>query len=250
MIVALVLTLAAAAVSGVVHDSSGAVVVGASVIVRPVTGPERQSQTGPDGRFTIETPEGEVSVIVRAGGFAENVRRVSTTDGRDLDIEVVPAGLLETVTVTPTRTAQRLGDIPASVNVMTSETIESSPALLADDILRQVPTFSLFRRASGLVANPTAQGVSLRGVGGAGGAISPRFGCKCGARPDGAVSHAVKALHVGEFQIAVEGVGHAAFGHVVHTKPRVIPARPVRQGRRRIGIHKRVCAQVPQPAGV
>jgi outer membrane receptor protein involved in Fe transport len=165
VIVAFVLTLAAAAVSGVVHDSSGAVVVGASVIVRPATGPERQSQTGPDGRFTIETPEGEVTVIVRAGGFAENVRHVSTTDGRDLDIEVVPAGLLETVTVTPTRTAQRLGDIPASVNVMTSETIESSPALLADDILRQVPTFSLFRRASGLVANPTAQGVSLRGVG-------------------------------------------------------------------------------------
>jgi iron complex outermembrane receptor protein len=156
---------AAAAVSGVVHDSSGAVVVGASVIVRPVAGPERQSQTGPDGRFTIETPEGEVTVIVRAGGFAENVRRVSTTDGRDLDIEVVPAGLLETVTVTPTRTARRLGDVPASVNVLTSETIESSPALLADDILRQVPTFSLFRRASGLVANPTAQGVSLRGVG-------------------------------------------------------------------------------------
>jgi len=164
VIAAFVLTLAAS-LSGVVHDSSGAVVVGASVIVRPASGPERQSQTGPDGRFTIETPEGEVTVIVRAGGFAENVRRVSTTDGRDLDIEVVPAGLLETVTVTPTRTAQRLGDIPASVNVMTSETIESSPALLADDILRQVPTFSLFRRASGLVANPTAQGVSLRGVG-------------------------------------------------------------------------------------
>jgi outer membrane receptor protein involved in Fe transport len=165
VIAAFVLTLAAASLSGVVHDSSGAVVVGASVIVRPATGPERQSQTGPDGRFSIETPEGEVTVIVRAGGFAESVRRVSTTDGRDLDIEVVPAGLLETVTVTPTRTAQRLGDIPASVNVMTSETIENSPALLADDILRQVPTFSLFRRASGLVANPTAQGVSLRGVG-------------------------------------------------------------------------------------
>jgi iron complex outermembrane recepter protein len=164
VIAAFVLTLAAA-VSGVVHDSSGAVVVGASVIVRPATGPERQSQTGPDGRFTIETPDGEVTVIVRAGGFAENVRRVSATDGRDLDIEVVPAGLLETVTVTPTRSAQRLGDVPASVNVMTSEAIESSPALLADDILRQVPTFSLFRRASGLVANPTAQGVSLRGVG-------------------------------------------------------------------------------------
>ena len=146
MIAAFVLTLAAASVSGVVHDSSGAVVVGASVIVRPASGPERQSQTGPDGRFSIETPEGEVTLIVRAGGFAENRGSVSSTDGRDLDIEVVPARLLETVTVTPTRTEQRLGDIPASVNVLTSEAIEASPALLADDVLRQVPTFSLFRR--------------------------------------------------------------------------------------------------------
>ena len=34
-----------------------------------------------------------------------------------------------------------------------------------DDLLRQVPSFSLFRRSSSLVTHPTAQGVSLRGVG-------------------------------------------------------------------------------------
>src|SRR5207249_10728353 len=82
-----------------------------------------------------------------------------------IEITVEPATLLETVTVTPTRTAQRLGDVPASVSVLTSEAIEASPALLADDVLRQVPSFSLFRRTSGLVAQPTAQGVSLRGIG-------------------------------------------------------------------------------------
>ena len=43
--------------------------------------------------------------------------------------------------------------------------IQSSPAVIADDVLRQVPTFSLFRRTSSLVAQPTAQGVSLRGIG-------------------------------------------------------------------------------------
>jgi outer membrane receptor protein involved in Fe transport len=36
---------------------------------------------------------------------------------------------------------------------------------VADDILRQVPTFSLFRRTSSVAAHPTAQGVSLRGIG-------------------------------------------------------------------------------------
>ena len=40
-----------------------------------------------------------------------------------------------------------------------------SPALTLDDFLRRVPGFTLFRRTSSLVAHPTAQGVSLRGVG-------------------------------------------------------------------------------------
>jgi hypothetical protein len=34
--------------------------------------------------------------------------------------------------------------------------------IVADDVLRQVPTFSLFRRSSSLSTHPTAQGVSLR----------------------------------------------------------------------------------------
>lgn len=34
-----------------------------------------------------------------------------------------------------------------------------------DDVLRRVPSFSLFRRSSSVAAHPTAQGVSLRGVG-------------------------------------------------------------------------------------
>ncbi len=37
--------------------------------------------------------------------------------------------------------------------------------MVADDVLRQVPTFSLFRRSSSLASHPTSQGVSLRGIG-------------------------------------------------------------------------------------
>ena len=48
---------------------------------------------------------------------------------------------------------------------MTREDIKQSPAMVADDVLRQIPTFSLFRRTSSLASHPTAQGVSLRGIG-------------------------------------------------------------------------------------
>jgi iron complex outermembrane receptor protein len=164
LIAALILALAAS-VSGVVHDSSGGVVAGAAVVVRVGSSPEIRVTTGPDGHFVVDTSAtGDVTVTVLAGGFAERVEHV-TDLSKPLDLVLSPASLLETVTVTPTRTEQRLGDVPASVSVVTSEAIRSSPALLADDVLRQVPSFSLFRRTSSLVAQPTAQGVSLRGIG-------------------------------------------------------------------------------------
>ena len=164
MVLAVIFALAAS-VSGIVHDSSGGVVSGAAVIVRSGSGPEQRTTTGPDGRFTIETPAaGDVTIVVRAGGFAEKTQKVPASGGA-IEIVVEPATLFETVTVTPGRSEQRLGDIPASVSVMTREQIRQSPAVVADDVLRQIPTFSLFRRTSSLSSHPTAQGVSLRGIG-------------------------------------------------------------------------------------
>ncbi|MGE0451166.1 MAG: TonB-dependent receptor [Vicinamibacterales bacterium] len=162
--VLLTLSMAQSAVTGVVRDPSGGAVPGATVVVRTAGGSEQQTQTGPDGRFTIEGPsEGDATLIVRAGGFAE-ARQPLTYTG-DIEVVLAPAAVRESVTVTPSRSAQRLGDTPASVNVLSAEQIRQSPAVIADDVLRQIPTFSLFRRTSAIAANPTAQGVSLRGIG-------------------------------------------------------------------------------------
>jgi iron complex outermembrane receptor protein len=72
---------------------------------------------------------------------------------------------LEPIVVTPTRLEQQAGESPASVTVITADDIRSSPYVTLDDVLRQIPSFSLFRRSSSLVGHPTTQGVSLRGVG-------------------------------------------------------------------------------------
>jgi len=159
----LALALMQAPVSGTVTDSSGGAVSGAAVVVRTASGGDQQTVvSGPDGRFSIENVPDGATLVVRAGGFAE--KRVTVSNGR-LDVVLEPAGLLETVTVTPTRGEQRLGNVPASVAVLDAAIIDQSPALVADDVLRQVPTFSLFRRSSSLTAQPTTQGVSLRGIG-------------------------------------------------------------------------------------
>jgi outer membrane receptor protein involved in Fe transport len=72
---------------------------------------------------------------------------------------------LEPVVVSAGRVEQALQDVPANVTVLTRDDIERSAARTVDDLLRQIPGFSLFRRSSSLVANPTTQGVSLRGIG-------------------------------------------------------------------------------------
>lgn len=68
MIVAVMLALAASSVSGVVHDSSGAVVPGAVVIVRLPDGSERRAVTGPGATSTqrIRTDERELIVVREA----------------------------------------------------------------------------------------------------------------------------------------------------------------------------------------
>jgi outer membrane receptor protein involved in Fe transport len=72
---------------------------------------------------------------------------------------------LPPVVVTPSRIEERASDVPASVTVIPGDAVRDAPQLTVDDILRQVPSFSLFRRSSSLVTHPTAQGVSLRGIG-------------------------------------------------------------------------------------
>ena len=69
--------------------------------------------------------------------------------------------LKTTVTVTESISA----DVPAHMTVLGAPELQRTPGVNADDRLRTIPGFSLFRRSSSLVAHPSTQGVSLRGLG-------------------------------------------------------------------------------------
>lgn len=150
--------------AGIVHDAAGGIVSGATVIARTPAGSEQRTVTGPDGRFTIAlAPPFQLAVL--AAGFAEKKISISAATTEPLEVVVSPAGIQEEVTVTATRGEQKSGDVPASVNVLDRAEIRESPAVVADDVLKQLPTFSLFTRLGSLGAHPTSQGVSLRGIG-------------------------------------------------------------------------------------
>jgi len=84
------------------------------------------------------------------------------------DPQTAPLPASETIVVTATQTKTRLSDTPASVVVITRDAMQTTAASTTDDALRQVPGFTLFRRSGSRSANPTSQGVSLRGVGASG----------------------------------------------------------------------------------
>jgi len=76
-----------------------------------------------------------------------------------------PLANVEQVTVTAYRAPLGVLESPVTTRLLTSEALRSTAAITFDDQLRTLPGVELFRRSSSLVANPTAQGISLRALG-------------------------------------------------------------------------------------
>lgn len=156
-------------ITGRVTDSRGDAVSGASVALTAANAAKIAAKTGGDGRFAISAPPGDYELRVSADGFNGFIKRVKLGDQpSQISITLEPAAVNETVTVTPARTELRLAVAPASVSVLDAKDVSNAAAQTFDDLLRQVPGFSIFRRSSSVVANPTTQGVSLRGAGASG----------------------------------------------------------------------------------
>jgi outer membrane receptor protein involved in Fe transport len=71
----------------------------------------------------------------------------------------------QSVTVNADRGLNDIADPATSSVSVSQEQLANPPALSLDDRLHQVAGFTLFRRTSSWTANPTTEGVSLRGLG-------------------------------------------------------------------------------------
>jgi outer membrane receptor protein involved in Fe transport len=71
----------------------------------------------------------------------------------------------QSVTVTADRGLAGVNDSATSVAVLSQQQMQRAPGLTLDDKLHSVAGFQLFRRTSSWTANPTTEGVSLRGLG-------------------------------------------------------------------------------------
>lgn len=152
-------------VEGTVRDSSGAVVSGATVTLE--SGEYRaQTKTDSQGQFSFQAvPATSGTLEVRVEGFSV-AQQSWTSSASSLEITLQPAPSNEQVTVSAARTEMRLAETPGSTFLLSTNDVAATPAVRVDDVLRQVPGFSLYRRSDSRVTNASNQGVSLRGLGG------------------------------------------------------------------------------------
>ena len=150
-------------IAGSVSDQTGAAIAQASVEF--ASGPRTvRTRTNEHGEFALVSEDASGTLTVQAAGF--ETARITLDQKRSseqLQIRLEPAGVIERIVVSADD--ERIPVTPVSQYAIGRGEIASSGALTIDDVLRQVPGFSLFRRSGGLTANPTTQGVSLRGVG-------------------------------------------------------------------------------------
>src|SRR5882724_2038361 len=119
-----------ATVSGTITDQSGAAVPGATVTL---TGPGSPAMipSGPRGEYSFPgVANGTHRVTVTLQGFATATRDI-TVSGSNVEmppISLALANLTDTIVVSASKSDTALIDAPATISVVSSETLASTPA--------------------------------------------------------------------------------------------------------------------------
>lgn len=151
---------APATLSGVVHDASGSPIAGAQILDSEGN---LLASTAADGSFRVAKGAGTIEIV--AAHFAPRTITIQSAVHGPGPLNISLDRPLENVTVSAYRSPLASIDSPVSTRILNIHALRQSASVALDDKLRQVPGFELFRRSSSLVANPTTEGVSLRGLG-------------------------------------------------------------------------------------
>jgi iron complex outermembrane receptor protein len=142
---------AAAEVSGSVVDPSGAVLPGATVAASGPSG-TRTAYTRADGRFTIQRlAPGTYKLTVTLAGFASATREDVAVGETPVDVGAIPmaiAGIGETVVVSASKVETKLVDAPATMSVIGTDTLATTPAQNFGDLLRSVPGMNVIQTSA------------------------------------------------------------------------------------------------------
>ncbi len=153
----------AAVIEGVVSDSSGATIPGATVDVAGVA-PRRRTTvlTDANGRYrTAPLLPGAHRVTISLDGFTTVVRRVDVAADTavTLDVTLAPSSLNEAVVVTARRTEEVAQEVPIPVSVLGGALVADSGDFNVNRLKELLPTVQFYS------TNPRNSAINVRGLG-------------------------------------------------------------------------------------
>ena len=150
-------------ITGLVRDSSGAAIPGATVrVVNEGTGATVQAVSNEQGSYRADPlAPGRYRLETTLDGFEPAVRQVVLEIGQTAAIEVTltPARITEGVIVTARRIEEAAQDVPIPVSVVDGGLIESVGAFNVNRLKDLIPTVQFYS------TNPRNSSVQIRGLG-------------------------------------------------------------------------------------
>ena len=151
-----------ATVSGTITDQSSAAVPGATVMLEGPGG-SRTAISGSSGEYSFTNlANGSYKVTVTLSGFAPGTRDV-VVSGANVEVPAISlalASLSDTIVVSASKSETALINAPATMSVVTSETLASSPAQNYGDLLRSVPGLNVIQMSARDINMTSRQGTS------------------------------------------------------------------------------------------
>jgi outer membrane receptor for ferrienterochelin and colicins len=154
----------AGTVSGTVVDESGAALPGVNV---QLSGPgtNKFETTGADGTYSFSgVPAGSHKLTVSLIGFGTATQDgVAVTEGGTAQVPPVTLKIAlrgEEVVVTASKVESSLVNAPATMTVLTNETLQASPAQNYGDLLRSVPGLNVIQTSARDINITSRQGTS------------------------------------------------------------------------------------------
>ena len=153
----------AGTIAGIVRDSSGGAVPGASVkVVNEGTGAEVAAVTDDRGGYrATPLPPGRYRVEASLDGFETAVRQVTLAVGQEtaVDFEISPSRLAESVVVTARRTEEAAQEVPIPVSVIRGDLVADAGAFNVNRLKEMLPTVQFYS------TNPRNSAINIRGLG-------------------------------------------------------------------------------------